>query len=95
LRFLDLLLRIAILSNQEMGLWQGFDEIIPRLKFRTMIEINRQLSHLLMSLLIVAKFSFMPTSGNIGQGDLTRIDGIDVTTAFTVLAEVGADMSRF
>jgi transposase len=27
--------------------------------------------------------------------DLTRIDGIDVTTAFTVLSEVGADMSRF
>jgi transposase len=27
--------------------------------------------------------------------DLTRIDGIDVTTAFTVLAEVGADLSRF
>jgi transposase len=27
--------------------------------------------------------------------DLTRIDGIDVTTAFRVLAEVGADLSRF
>jgi transposase len=27
--------------------------------------------------------------------DLTRIDGIDVTTAFKVLAEVGADFSRF
>jgi transposase len=27
--------------------------------------------------------------------DLTRIDGIDVTTALTVLCEVGADMSRF
>lgn len=27
--------------------------------------------------------------------DLTRIDGIDVTTAFKVLAEVGADMSKF
>jgi len=27
--------------------------------------------------------------------DLTRIDGIDVTTALTVLSEVGADMSRF
>jgi transposase len=27
--------------------------------------------------------------------DLTRIDGIDVTTAFKVLAEVGADLSRF
>jgi len=27
--------------------------------------------------------------------DLTRINGIDVTTAMTVLSEVGADMSRF
>lgn len=27
--------------------------------------------------------------------DLTQIDGIDVTTAFKVLAEVGADLSRF
>ena len=27
--------------------------------------------------------------------DLTRIDGIDVTTAFKVLSEVGADLSRF
>lgn len=27
--------------------------------------------------------------------DLTRIDGIDVTTALTVLSEIGADMSRF
>lgn len=27
--------------------------------------------------------------------DLTRIDGIEVTTAFTVLAEVGIDLSRF
>ena len=27
--------------------------------------------------------------------DLTRIDGIDVTTALTVLSETGADMSRF
>ncbi len=27
--------------------------------------------------------------------DLTRIDGIDVTTAMTVLSEIGADMSRF
>jgi transposase len=27
--------------------------------------------------------------------DLTRIDGIDVTTAFKVLAEVGADFSKF
>ncbi len=27
--------------------------------------------------------------------DLTRIDGIDVTTAFKVLAEVGVDLSRF
>jgi transposase len=27
--------------------------------------------------------------------DLTRIDGLDVTTAFKVLAEVGADLSRF
>jgi len=27
--------------------------------------------------------------------DLTRIDGIDVTTAMTVIAEIGADMSRF
>lgn len=27
--------------------------------------------------------------------DLTRIDGIEVTTAFKVLAEVGADLSRF
>jgi transposase len=27
--------------------------------------------------------------------DLTKIDGIDVTTAFKVLAEVGADLSRF
>ena len=27
--------------------------------------------------------------------DLTRIDGINVTTALTVLSEVGADMSRF
>src|SRR5947199_1751965 len=27
--------------------------------------------------------------------DLTRIDGIDVTTALAVLAEIGADMSKF
>jgi transposase len=27
--------------------------------------------------------------------DLTRIDGIDVTTALTVISEVGTDMSRF
>jgi transposase len=27
--------------------------------------------------------------------DLTRIDGIDVTTALVVLSEIGADMSRF
>ncbi len=27
--------------------------------------------------------------------DLTRIDGIDVTTALVVVSEVGADMSRF
>jgi transposase len=27
--------------------------------------------------------------------DLTRIDGIDVTTAFKVVAEIGADLSRF
>lgn len=27
--------------------------------------------------------------------DLTRIDGIDVTTAFKVLAEIGADLSKF
>jgi transposase len=27
--------------------------------------------------------------------DLTRIDGIDVTTAMTVIAEIGTDMSRF
>lgn len=27
--------------------------------------------------------------------DLTRIDGIDVTTALTVISEVGSDMSRF
>ncbi len=27
--------------------------------------------------------------------DLTRIDGIDVTTALAVVSEVGADMSRF
>ena len=27
--------------------------------------------------------------------DLTRIDGIDVTTALAVISEVGADMSRF
>jgi transposase len=27
--------------------------------------------------------------------DLTRIDGIDVTTAMTVIAEIGPDMSRF
>ncbi len=27
--------------------------------------------------------------------DLTRIDGIDVTTALAVLSEVGADMSKF
>ncbi len=27
--------------------------------------------------------------------DLTRIDGIDVTTAMVVVSEVGADMSRF
>lgn len=27
--------------------------------------------------------------------DLTRIDGIDVTTALTVISEVGADLSRF
>lgn len=29
------------------------------------------------------------------QLDLTRIDGIDVCTAMTVLAEVGVDMSKF
>ena len=27
--------------------------------------------------------------------DLTRIDGIDVTTALAVVSETGADMSRF
>ena len=27
--------------------------------------------------------------------DLTRIDGIDVTTAMTVISEIGVDMSRF
>src|SRR5205807_10218733 len=27
--------------------------------------------------------------------DLTRIDGIDVTTALAVISEVGADMSKF
>ena len=27
--------------------------------------------------------------------DLTRIDGIDVTTAMTVISEVGCNMSRF
>ena len=27
--------------------------------------------------------------------DLTRIDGIDVTTALVVVSEVGADLSRF
>ncbi|WP_423228798.1 transposase [Pseudaquabacterium rugosum] len=27
--------------------------------------------------------------------DLTRIDGIDVTTALVVVSEIGADMSRF
>jgi hypothetical protein len=27
--------------------------------------------------------------------DLTRIDGIDVTTAMTVISEIGPDMSRF
>jgi transposase len=27
--------------------------------------------------------------------DLTRIDGVDVTTAFTVISEIGVDMSRF
>lgn len=27
--------------------------------------------------------------------DLTRIDGIDITTALTVISEVGPDMSRF
>jgi transposase len=27
--------------------------------------------------------------------DLTRIDGIDVTTALTVISEVGPDLSRF
>ena len=27
--------------------------------------------------------------------DLTRIDGIDVTTALAVVSEVGADLSKF
>ena len=27
--------------------------------------------------------------------DLTRVDGIDVTTALAVLAEIGADLSKF
>lgn len=27
--------------------------------------------------------------------DLTKIDGVDVTTAFKVLAEIGADFSKF
>jgi transposase len=27
--------------------------------------------------------------------DLTRIDGIDVTTALVVVSEIGADLSRF
>lgn len=31
----------------------------------------------------------------MGGVDLTRIDGIDVTTALVVLAEIGTDMSRF
>ena len=35
----------------------------------------------------------MPASP--GRCDLTRIDGIDVTTALAVLAEIGVDMSRF
>lgn len=36
----------------------------------------------------------MPPSSPCGV-DLTRIDGIDVTTALVVISEVGTDMSRF
>jgi transposase len=41
------------------------------------------------------KFDMRSHLFNLCGVDLTRIDGIDVTTAFTILAEVGADMSRF
>lgn len=43
----------------------------------------------------------MPQSSNCASvssrcaGGLTRIDGIDVTTALVVISEVGADLSRF
>ena len=31
----------------------------------------------------------------VGGVDLTRIDGIDITTAMTIVSEIGVDMSRF
>ena len=42
-----------------------------------------------------AKFEMRTYLFQLCGVDLTLIDGIDVTTAFKVLAEVGADLSRF
>jgi len=41
------------------------------------------------------RFDMRPYLFQLCGVDLTRIDGIDVTTVFKVLAEVGADLSRF
>jgi transposase len=41
------------------------------------------------------KFDVREHLFKISGVDLTRIDGIDVTTAMTVLSEIGVDMSRF
>jgi transposase len=41
------------------------------------------------------KFDVREHLFKIGGVDLTRIDGIDVTTAMTVISEIGVDMTRF
>lgn len=41
------------------------------------------------------KFDLRTQLFNMCGVDLTRIDGIDITTAMTVLAEIGTDMSKF
>lgn len=44
---------------------------------------------------IAPKFDLRTQMFRMCGVDLTRIDGIDVTTALAVLREIGADMSRF
>lgn len=41
------------------------------------------------------KFDVREHLFKIGGVDITRIDGIDVTTAMTVISEIGVDMTRF